>query len=158
VTSKPTPRRKPKGAAAEGTVRVFVYGTLKKGHVLNRGWLGEGTLVQTGILKGFTLISLGAYPALIQIPGSEGHSVEGEVWDMPVDKFEKLRAMEEGVGYETRLVHLDDATEAKAFVFATTQKNTVRWRQRLMQINDKLVAGGDVVPVTEPEFDDDIPF
>lgn len=157
MTVKPRPPRK-RIPVEEGKVRVFVYGTLRKGCVLNRHWMTGATYVRDATIYSYTMISFGPYPALIQLSGALEFGVEGEVWNMDEEKFDKLRQMEEGVGYTTRDIPLEDGTSAKAFVFTAINKGTVRWRQRLVKVDDKLVAAGDVVPATAPEFDDDIPF
>lgn len=122
MSAKKSKIRKPRPA-----VYVFVYGSLKKGHRLS-GWMATSDLLGTGTLWDHALISLGAYPALVKLNGiAGGFGVEGEVYLMPADDFDHLRAMEERVGYSTQDVVVQDSEGVsfpvcKAFVFAELDK------------------------------------
>lgn len=131
------------------TVRAFVYGTLKRGFPLNRGWMDGAIYVRDGLLSCYTLISFGRYPAMVYAPSSAGFKVKGEVFDIPEDKFNELRQMEESAGYTTKDVTLDDGTKAKVFVFATLHKGEVEWTQDPDKWHGQ---------VSTTITDDDIPF
>jgi gamma-glutamylcyclotransferase (GGCT)/AIG2-like uncharacterized protein YtfP/lysophospholipase L1-like esterase len=73
-------------------VRIFVYGTLKRGgcrvHVLrDQRFLGTAKTV-----AGYRLYNTGSYPALVEDAG--GLEVEGEVWEVDDDCLRSLDAIE----------------------------------------------------------------
>jgi gamma-glutamylcyclotransferase (GGCT)/AIG2-like uncharacterized protein YtfP len=73
-------------------VRIFVYGTLKRGgcrsHVLrDQRFLGEATTVAT-----YRMYDTGSYPALVE--DEDGRQVEGEVWEVDDDCLRVLDAIE----------------------------------------------------------------
>lgn len=135
-------------------VPVFVYGTLKKGFPLSEWMTGSKYLGQESI-EGFSLVSLGPYPALIACSKPDGqpdknYKVSGELWSMPDETFQKLRQMEERVGYTTIGVPtVSTKIEAAAFLFGVVSRGLVEWT-RTGEIDF------DVRPVQlQP---DDIPF
>lgn len=113
-------------------VPVFVYGTLKKGFPLNEWMDGSKYLGQESI-EGFSLLSLGPYPALIACCKADGqpdknYKVSGELWSMPDETFQKLRRMEERVGYTTIGVPtVSTKIEAAAFLFGVVGRDLVEW-------------------------------
>lgn len=119
-------------------VAVFVYGSLKEGHRLH-GWMeGCALLHSEAYLYGYGLLSLGAYPALVDVrdlvhADADGDQcVMGEVYLLPFDRFQQLRVMEERVGYETREVRVETAentpeVHCKAFVFGSMTTGIHSW-------------------------------
>ena len=99
-----------------GRVRVFVYGTLRRGEA-NHHLLGAHPCL--AVLRTepcFELVSLGSYPALVT---GGTTSVVGEVYEVDAGT---LCALDELEGhpyyYQRRLIALDDGSEAVAYVFS----------------------------------------
>lgn len=87
---------------------LFVYGTLKQGFPLN-DWLTRPDGTPPSVLKnpdvvvkGFSLINLGNYPAAIA--ASDQDYLVGELWEVPKERLDKLSRMERGAGFEDRKV------------------------------------------------------
>lgn len=79
----------------EGRSRLFVYGTLKRGHTAADLLRSFGaTFVGNARVRG-QLVDLGTYPGLVPASG-EGSWVEGELYDLPgpSTSFESLDAYE----------------------------------------------------------------
>lgn len=115
-------------------VKVFVYGTLMTGCALH-DWLADERFARKigdGTIDGFSLLSLGPYPALIKIEGFEG-GVVGELWELDPYLFSELRKMEERVGYSTEEVHVYvpdvqvNGIAAQAFIFSKIEETYVKW-------------------------------
>lgn len=118
-------------------VKVFVYGTLMTGCALH-GWLSDKRFakkLRDGTIFGYAMLSLGPYPALINVGEDFQGGVRGELWELHPGLFAELKAMEERVGYTTENVEVFPTSttnllgsEAKAFVFAKfDQYATVKW-------------------------------
>tara|TARA_Y100000996_G_C22518739_1_gene641535 strand:+ start:1220 stop:1573 length:354 start_codon:yes stop_codon:yes gene_type:complete len=99
-------------------IRIFVYGTLRKGD--ERSFfltdVEQAKFIKEAKTKPlYTLVNLGMFPALIM----EGNtSIVGEVWE--VDKRTKQTLdLIEGVPllYQDEEIYLDDDTSAIAYVF-----------------------------------------
>lgn len=86
--------------------KIAVYGSLKKGF-FNHYRLEREDALPLGkvVLRGFTLHSLGYYPAVV--PGEEKDLVAAELYGVSEEVFESLKRMEEGAGYKT-MTHPDD--------------------------------------------------
>lgn len=140
-----TPAESPK-------VKLFVYGTLKRGFPLNKHWMSTSEFLCTDTLYRHSLVSLGAYPALVALGELGVGAVAGEVWLMPADQFAKLRVMEESVGYITEVVTTADGHKCQAFVFAKLFTEAVEWEDHSYTEGKKFIPFGTVVPV------DDVPF
>lgn len=124
-------------------VPLFVYGTLKRGFPLHE-WVEDQKFITNCIVDGYTLLSLGAYPALVKVNGTDGdYSVAGELWMMDPVRFSQLRKMEERVGYVTEDVKVLYEGEyiAKAFVFADIKAGTVKWEQQAVKGREKMYPG-----------------
>lgn len=100
-------------------MKVFVYGTLKKG-----GWLHSNIVALKGILKeenavlnGFEMFDLGAFPAIIK---KEDSSISGEVYELDetLDPLNRLDAVE---GYP-RLYDRELSSEHNAWVYFMHKK------------------------------------
>lgn len=136
-------------------VVVFVYGTLRRGFPLNE-WLDNSKYLGVDAIDGYSLLSLGAYPAMIRMAKVDGqpdrgYKVSGELWSVPRDRFEQLRRMEERVGYSTLLVETQGKTQAAAFVFGQVERATVEWAK----ITDGKEPTYDVRTIV---VENDIPF
>lgn len=116
---------------------VFVYGTLKKKGKLH-AWMDNSTYLCDGVAAGYTLLSLGQFPAMVGVEAKQGEKLlpvfktAGELYAIPDDEFASLSVMERRVGYseETITVLVDGTYEkqAKAFVFGAIKMGTSEWR------------------------------
>lgn len=154
-TEPPKKEEKPKEAelAPAATVGknsllpVFVYGSLKKGYQLHDHFLKNQMFIGNASIKGFSLISLGQYPAMIQVD-DDSYSVSGEYYLVTKEVFDKLKAMEEKAGYTTekvdgnftadqRIAGCKDAKfKAHAWVFAGIEVGTAGWTTTHYQGDD----------------------
>ena len=76
-------------------IKVFVYGSLKRGKGLYRYYMKRAKFITEDTVKG-ELYSLGAYPPLFR--GDK--DVTGEVFSIPLGDYDTMREMEESAGYE----------------------------------------------------------
>ena len=72
------------------TEKVFVYGSLKKGFG-NHPLLDGAEFLGNGVIKGFDMYSLGAFPAIVP---SEKGIIHGELYDVSPDIFQNLDWLE----------------------------------------------------------------
>ena len=114
------------------TYRIFVYGTLKKGH-RNNHYLSSSQYIKTAktktpsyIMKQYCydprMIDEGQYPGISMCPPQEkcGH-VEGEVWEVDEKTLKRLDDLEdEGNEYTRTSVTLDDNTTAQVYLYNTS--------------------------------------
>lgn len=101
-------------------MRLFTYGTLKRGHRLHGHLAAQSYLGEAQTLPEFRLLNCGWYPALVE--SSDGRSIRGELWDVDEATSELLDEVEEvGSGlYERRLISLQppfDDSLAIAYVY-----------------------------------------
>lgn len=75
---------------------IFVYGTLRGGHF----YMGDADFVTDGKAKGFTLVDLGAFPAML--PKAGGHVV-GEVWNIDAEQIHVLDRFEGSCYHRQRI-------------------------------------------------------
>jgi gamma-glutamylaminecyclotransferase len=86
------------GGVGEGMVRVFVYGTLKRGYGNNPILLSSGgRYLHNGVLVGARIYDLGYYPG-VKLTQDEGERVKGELWEVPEKGMAHLDRLE-GVPY-----------------------------------------------------------
>jgi gamma-glutamylaminecyclotransferase len=77
-------------------MKVFVYGTLKRGYGNNR-LLSEQTFVGEGYTGGFFDMINSGFPVLI--PNDDGHVVKGEVFEIDTKMRETLSNLDALEGY-----------------------------------------------------------
>lgn len=98
-------------------VLVFVYGSLMQGQS-NAHHMPAGSFVRrarTG--RGWALVSLGPWPALVVGDGQVHGRVHGEVHAVPTAELPRLDAFEDVPDlYVRRAIALDDGTEVDAWV------------------------------------------
>jgi gamma-glutamylcyclotransferase (GGCT)/AIG2-like uncharacterized protein YtfP len=83
-------------------IRVFVYGTLKRGRGNNR-FLEDAELLGRCIITGkHTLVDLGYYPGLVENKNGETHSVVGEVYRINRETLDTLDMLEGHPDYYSR--------------------------------------------------------
>jgi gamma-glutamylcyclotransferase (GGCT)/AIG2-like uncharacterized protein YtfP len=81
-------------------LRLFVYGSLKRGGLHHAELKGAPFLGEAETAPGFGLETLGSYLALIPAPGTD-QRVRGELFDVPSDLLPHLDEFE-GDAYERR--------------------------------------------------------
>ena len=80
-------------------MRVFVYGTLKRGGS-NHAWMRDQIFVgEAFTLPRYRLYDLGGYPGLVLDP-AQGLSVQGEVWEVDAEGLRGLDHLEDVEGGE----------------------------------------------------------
>lgn len=98
---------------SESHTRLFVYGTLKRGHRLHSHLAGQTCLGEGQTTVGFRLLKCGWYPALVE--SEPGLAIRGEVWEVDDETLQRLDVVEEVSSglYERRQISLqppfDDA-------------------------------------------------
>lgn len=73
-------------------IRLFVYGTLKRGCSRERFLQGQTFLGAAMTTPGYCLYDNGAYPAMVRDPAAD--SVEGELWEVDEACVEQLDQVE----------------------------------------------------------------
>jgi gamma-glutamylcyclotransferase (GGCT)/AIG2-like uncharacterized protein YtfP len=126
----------PESDAEDGTVDVFVYGTLKQAY-------GNYQLVSDlcesaagGTVEGFVLLDLGAFPGAVPGKGK----TRGEVLTLtqPTEALKRLDRLEGVPRLYTResvTVALDDGTEKTAWMYVLA-KDGRRWHEGQVALDD----------------------
>lgn len=83
-------------------IRVFVYGTLKKGFGNHRVLEGAKDLGRATIKGNYTLVDLGWYPAVVNAPKAEEREIGGEVYEIDHDTLATCDMIEGHPSYYTR--------------------------------------------------------
>lgn len=98
---------------------LAVFGSLRatssRGYNLNR--CGPQRFIRMLKLEGWTLHSLGAYPAIAPGRGT----LVAELHEVDDETFQTVRLMERGAGYSERVLTLDDGIEATIFYMPASQ-------------------------------------
>lgn len=108
--------------ADEPTRRVFVYGTLKRGHS-NHGYMaGQRFICEATTQSVYRLFDLGGYPGMIEA-ASDGLSIKGEIWEIDDACLRRLDVLEDVKGGEYARVfvklaapHESDAVEGYVYL------------------------------------------
>lgn len=74
-------------------IRVFVYGTLKRGHGNNTAISDQTYLGRCAITGPFTMINLGYYPGVVRTTGASNR-IFGEVWRVDTDSLNIMDMIE----------------------------------------------------------------
>ncbi|MCB1224954.1 MAG: gamma-glutamylcyclotransferase [Verrucomicrobiales bacterium] len=75
-------------------MRLFVYGTLKRG-LSNFGWMGGQLFLGEGRTAELCrLVDLGGYPGMIR-DAEAGYAVEGELWEVDAAALARLDLLED---------------------------------------------------------------
>jgi len=99
-------------------MKLFVYGTLKKGFY-NYGWLKDSKFLSDYTIPDFTLYDTGyGYPAAAE---KENHIVEGELYEIDSETYKNIRSMEIGAGYEEQTLLGD----IKLFIYTQNRIDTL---------------------------------
>jgi len=89
-------------------VRIFVYGTLKRGGCRSHVMRGQRFVGEARTVAKYRMYNTGSYPALVE--DEDGLEVEGEVWEVDDDCLRVLDAIEAVPDlYERELVFLTDS-------------------------------------------------
>ncbi len=88
------------------SVRVFVYGTLKRGEEYH-DWLEGQHFITTAWTKPlYRMFNVGGYPGMVRV--ANGLAIEGEVWEVSEEGVSRLDLLEDVAGgeYERAAVEL----------------------------------------------------
>lgn len=113
-------------------VRLFVYGSLKRGFENHAALEGAEFLTEVRTAPHYRLFDMGAYPALC---AHGSLSVTGELYLVPLELFARLDAFE-GAQYERASVTLSDGSSAEAYLLVDAaragaiQLDSDTWKQR----------------------------
>lgn len=94
-------------------MRIFVYGTLKRG-LSNHGWMaGQQFIAEARTAPEYRMVDCGGYPGMFPVKLG-GVSILGEIWEVDEAGRQKLDVLEDVEGGEyalepVRLVDADDA-------------------------------------------------
>ena len=94
-------------------VRLFVYGSLKRGGLHHEELAGAVCLGVVRTAPRYRVAAFGQYPALV----AGNTAVTGELYELASDALPALDAFE-GPGYRRALVELSDGSEAAAYFLA----------------------------------------
>ena len=104
-------------AEAPGTpIRVFVYGTLKRGDSRHHWLDGQRFLGLATTLPRYRMYNVGTYPGLIESP-NDGLAIRGEVWEVTP---ECLTTLDDVEGIDEGL-YRRDVIQLEAGSFGTVQ-------------------------------------
>jgi len=84
--------------------RIFVYGTLKRGHGNHHYLAGQRFVSEACTLPLYRLHDMGGYPGMIR--DDRGVAVEGEVWEVDEDCLTRLDLLEDIDGGEYERVSI----------------------------------------------------
>lgn len=98
-------------------VRLFVYGSLKRGFANHAVLRGAEFVSECRTAPYYRLFDLGAYPALAE---GGSRSISGELYLYPVAQFSMLDEFE-GTQYRRGTVTLQDGAEAEAYLLVTAE-------------------------------------
>jgi gamma-glutamylcyclotransferase (GGCT)/AIG2-like uncharacterized protein YtfP len=98
-------------------VKVFVYGTLKRGDTREGAMSAYGgKFLREATLPRHTLYNVGAFPAAV--PSQDDHHVIGELFEIPPKSVTYLDSIEgHPFLYKRTTVTLDDGTEASCYIW-----------------------------------------
>ncbi len=87
--------------------RVFVYGTLKRGHGNHHLLAGQVFLGAASTAAAYRLCDLGGFPGMV-LAGEDGVSIAGEIWEVDAPCLRRLDELEDVAGgeYERTAIHL----------------------------------------------------
>lgn len=101
-------------------MRVFVYGTLKRGHCRAHFLQGQMFLGEAQSRPLYRLVNCGEYPGLID--SIDGLSIEGELWEVDEDclaELDREECIDVGL-YARRVIQLrppHEAAHAEAYFY-----------------------------------------
>lgn len=98
-------------------MKLFVYGTLKRGHGNNGLLAGEEFVKEAETAPAYKIFSNGYYPVLV--PAEDGVSVKGEIWNVTNEsRLRRIDSMEIGAGYKRDTIKMADKEEGvEGYIF-----------------------------------------
>lgn len=95
-------------------LRIFVYGTLKRGGRFAHHMAGQEFVGEARTEPRYRMVDCGGYPGMFPV-GENGASVRGEVWDVDPSCLARLDVLEDVAGgeYERVKVSLLDPYDAQ---------------------------------------------
>ena len=81
------------------SIKIFVYGTLKKGYALNNE-LRDSKFIGNGIIKGYKMYSNGYFPMITK--GDKSNAVTGEIYEVSDEETLRVLDMIEGAYIRTK--------------------------------------------------------
>lgn len=110
-------------------LKIFVYGSLKRGYWNNARCLSEQRFIKDAETEpNYRLFDNGHYPCMIETENTEhkGVEVKGEIWEVDKKCLSFLDAMEAGAGYKRVPVKLKNfVDEVHTYVY---QEDVSRFR------------------------------
>ena len=125
-------------------MKVFVYGSLRKGGYLHRE-MKSAKYLGRGVLKGYRMYALTSYPMIVRSFGK----VVVEAYDLPVRKFHRLHRIERGAGYtldyvKVRVRHNSKRKVVSGFVWV--------WLPDMVDVKKyKYIPSGDWIKYSKEE-------
>jgi len=106
-------------------MKLFVYGTLKRGF-FNNQVLGDSPFVRDAVIWGFTLIDLGPFPGLV----AAASSVVGEVFEVDKKTLSMVDQLDGNGRLYTRIkVDIGNGEWAYTYLYCTTDPCMAEWKQ-----------------------------
>jgi len=84
---------------APASIRLFVYGTLKRGFCRHQALSGERFLGPARTAPEYQLVNVGTYPGLLKGTDTR-RSIQGEVWEIRPDtlpRLDRIEGVDEGL-------------------------------------------------------------
>jgi gamma-glutamylaminecyclotransferase len=109
-------------------MRIFVYGTLKRG-LSNHGWMaGQQFIAEARTAPEYRMVDCGGYPGMFPVKLG-GASIQGEIWEVDEAGKKKLDVLEdvEGGEYALEPVQLMDANAATDGVMDPVYTYIYKW-------------------------------
>lgn len=114
-------------ALATGKIRVFVYGTLKKGHPNHYFLENKARFLGYDKITGpYTMINVGAFPALVRSGVSTLAPMYGEVWAGDEKMLKDLDFLEGNGKFYTRSKVWTDVLQVKTWVYFLPEEPWLR--------------------------------
>ena len=106
------------------TVKIFVYGTLKKGKRLHDFFMKNAEFIKKDEINA-KMFNLGSYPAVIKTRDKEAW-IEGEIYKIPNRDFNMINVMESNAGYIAK--EIKSKSDEKVLVFYFKNEDIIKSR------------------------------
>ena len=103
-------------------VKVFVYGTLMRGHINHSYYLSKSKFLGEAELSGYAMYSVSSFPGIVTEPSEK---IKGEVYSVDAETLRKLDSLEgEGSLYIRKMVDIQLNNETiQGFVYIWNQQH-----------------------------------
>lgn len=111
----------------KGMIRVFVYGTLKRGHA-NHPLLDTADAIFIGfdsITGPYQMYDLGGFPAVIDSANTGNRVIRGELWAITPDALAGVDLMEGHPTFYRRRKLVTNIHERRAWMYFLTQPDII---------------------------------